>query len=310
MTPRLSVVIVNYNRREDLRQALESVARQDFADREVIVVDNASTDGSREMLEADFADVTVVPLDENRGMDGYSEGFRRARGEFIFQMDNDSAMPDGDTLSRVAAGFQAAPGDLAVVATRVEEYDPARDDVEALRLLDRRRGPLPDHGFHSGGVAFRKSAIDQVGGYSREVFLYGSELFLQVKLLAAGFRIEYHPELLILHKSSPRARNRARGIYYEVRNRIWFVRAWGSPGQRLRLIPRIILHDCAYGLSRNSVGSVLAAFRDGLGKLPADIGAGLPRNEAVRTLVEEVGGHFGVVRTAGRVLANSWRWRL
>ncbi len=310
MNPRISVVIVNYNRREDLRAALRSVAGQDFADREVIVVDNASTDGSREMLAADFPDVIVIPLDENRGMDGYSEGFRRARGEFIFQMDNDSAMPDGDLLSQVVARFQSSSQGLAVVATRVEEYDSARHDVEALRVLDRRCGPLPDHGFHSGGVAFRKTAIDRVGSYSREVFLYGSELFLQVKLLAAGFRIEYHPDLLMLHKSSPRARNRSRGIYYEVRNRLWFVRAWGSPGQRLRLVPRIILHDVVYGFSRNSVGSVLSAFRDGLGKLPADIGTGLPRNEAVRKLVEEVGGHFGVVRTAGRVLANSWRWRL
>lgn len=305
MTPLVSVVIVNFNRRDDLRAALKSVERQDLADREVIVVDNASTDGSREMLAREFPGATVVALDENRGMDGYSEGFRRARGELIFQMDNDSAMPDVDLLSRVAARFRESPGNLAVVATRVEEYDPARDDVEALRRRDGRRGPLPDHGFHSGGVAFRKEAVDRVGYYSREVFLYASELFLQVKLLAAGFLIEYHPELLMLHTSSPRSRNRARGIYYEVRNRLWFVRAWGTPAQRCRLIPGILLHDAVYGLSRRALGPVVAAFRDGFGALPADIGAsGAPRNAAVRRLVEEVGGHFRVARTAGRVLAN------
>ncbi len=302
MIPRMSVVIVNYNRREDLRQALESVARQDFADREVIVVDNASTDGSREMLKADFPDVTLVALDENRGMDGYSEGFRRARGAFIFQMDNDSLIPDADLLSRVMTSFAADREDLAVVATRVEEYNPAGDDVPSLRLRDGRRGPLKDHGFHSGGVAFRKKALDGVGHYDRDVFLYGSELFLQVKLLAAGFRIEYYPDLLMLHKSSPRARDRSRGIYYEVRNRLWFIRAWGTVGQRYRLIPGIIMHDLLYGVFRGAFLSVLRAFRDGLGTMPPMPGpAGLPGIEAARRLVDEVGGHFRVARTIGRV---------
>src|SRR4051812_47293068 len=90
----VTVVIVNYNRRDDLRSALRSVLDQDYPDFSVIVVDNASNDGSLDMLTSEFPSVELIPLNENTGMDGYSIGFARAAGPFIFQMDNDSEMPD------------------------------------------------------------------------------------------------------------------------------------------------------------------------------------------------------------------------
>ena len=301
----VSVVIVTYNRKDDLRKALRSVESQEGVSTEVIVVDNASADGTLAMLHEEFPRVSVIALEDNRGMDGYSEGFRRARGEFIFQMDNDSLMPDATVLSETARRMSMGPEELAVIATRVEEYSPSRDEIERLRSKDTRRGAQSDLGFHSGGVLFRKSALDRVGHYSREIFLYGSELFLQVKFLAAGYRIEYHPDILMLHTSSSGARNRGRGIYYEVRNRLWFIRAWGGLGQRVRHLPRIVLHDLIYGTGKGALVPVFKAMKHGFGAIPADLHPrDHGRTESVLRLVEEVGCHFTFGMTMKRIMGR------
>ena len=109
----ITVVIANFNRCADLREALASVRRQDYPRVATVVVDNASTDGSQEMLAAEFPEVETVALDENRGMAGYSIGFERAESELLFQMDNDSLMPDPQVLSEVVRRFEQGPPELA-----------------------------------------------------------------------------------------------------------------------------------------------------------------------------------------------------
>ena len=75
-SPLVSVVITNFNRCDDLREALMSLKMQDYPHLEIIVVDNASQDDSRHMLMRDFPEVSVIALDENIGMDGYSVASR------------------------------------------------------------------------------------------------------------------------------------------------------------------------------------------------------------------------------------------
>ena len=139
-TELVTVVIANYNRCDDLRAAVRSVKEQEYPNIEIVIVDNASRDNSRTMLASEFPDVCLIALNENRGMDGYSVGFRRANGAFIFQMDNDSLMPDATVLSEVIERFKDGPQDMAVVATRVEEYNGDASTVDALRRLDQCRG--------------------------------------------------------------------------------------------------------------------------------------------------------------------------
>jgi GT2 family glycosyltransferase len=300
--PSISVVITNFNRRDDLRQALLSVLTQRVKPEQVTVVDNASTDGSTAMLSDEFPNVQVLALSENTGMDGYTHGFQVCTGDIVFQMDNDAELPDSDVLSRVVEAFQAAPSDVAVIATRVEEYRPG-DDVGALRRRDVRSGPLADTGFHSGGVAFRRAALDEVGGYNRDVFLYGSELFLEMKLLAAGYRIVFHPEILVLHKSSGTARS-TRGVYYEVRNRYWFMRSFASGRQLRRFLPAMILHDAIYGTWKIGLGAAFRALWDGFGRLPESLV--VPLHSANRDFVrkvDRVGEEFRIGKLLPRIMS-------
>ncbi|HEY6328535.1 MAG TPA: glycosyltransferase, partial [Blastocatellia bacterium] len=300
----ISVVIVNYNRCDDLREALSSVQRQGYRPVEIIVVDNNSRDGSRAMLAAEFPDVTVVALNENIGMDGYSVGFRRAMGEFVFQMDNDSLLPDANVLGQIVRRFREGQQDLAVVAARVEEYRPEEHEVAVLRAKDSRTGPLDDGGFHSGGVAFRNELLRKVGYYNRDVFLYCSELFLQMKFLAAGLRVFFYPEILVLHKSSGVARS-TRGLYFELRNRYWFMRRFATSGQLVRYVPVMILHDVIYAMHKRAPVTFISAFYEGFFKRPDSLKGRLVSPEpGFTSKVNELGNQFGLPATFRRIRAS------
>lgn len=299
--PPITVVIANFNRRDDLREALVSVREQDYQRVETLVVDNASEDGSCEMVTSEFPKVELVALRENLGMAGYSVGFARAASELLFQMDNDSLMPDPTVLGEVVRRFQQGPPELAAVACRVEELSPGRDQIDDLRASDRRRGPFDTGGFHSGGVGLRKSMVTSVGAYHRSVFLYGSELFLEMKLLERGHKIHYFPEILMLHKSSGVARS-ALAVYFELRNRYWFMRRFASLGQRLRFLPFMLVHDGFYALYKSRPLAFLRALRDGFLPLPPDIRRSLrsSRPQFVAR-VEEVGRRFGPATLLRRI---------
>ena len=292
--PLITVVIVNFNRCDDLREALLSVRQQDYRRVAILVVDNASGDGSREMLEAEFPEVEVVALTENLGMAGYSVGFEHAGSELLFQMDNDSLMPDPGVLREVARRFDEGPPNLAVVACRVAEYRPGEDRIEELRSHDGPHGPITTGGFHSGGVGLRRSMVTEVGSYHRSVFLYGSELFLEMKLLERGYRVHFFPEILMLHKSSGVARS-SRAVYYELRNRYWFMQRFASPRQRLRILPAMLVHDGLYALGKRRLGALFRALRDGFASLPEDLlRPARSSRPQVELRVEEIGRWFKV----------------
>jgi GT2 family glycosyltransferase len=284
---------------------LHSLKRQDYPQVEIIVVDNASQDDSHAMLAAEFPEVSLIALRENIGMDGYSVGFQQAKGEFVFQMDNDSLMPDGTVLTEVVKRFQQGSADLGVVATRVEEYREDLDDIDLLRARDERRGAINTGGFHSGGVGFRRALLDRVGYYNRDVFLYGSELFLQMKFLAAGYKLLFYPEILMLHKSSGVARSK-RGVYYELRSRYWFMRCFASPWQQVRFLPMMLVHDLVYASYKRTLPTFARAVYDGLSDLPDSLQPPLRSTEPdFVAKVNETGANFGPM-----VLLNRIRERL
>ena len=110
----VSVVVVNWNRRQLLKACLESLARQRGAVFEVVVVDNGSTDGSMEMLERDFPEGGRLRLKliRNAGNRGFcaanNQGMAAAEGEFVALLNND-AEADPNWLAAMAKAFDGRP---------------------------------------------------------------------------------------------------------------------------------------------------------------------------------------------------------
>jgi GT2 family glycosyltransferase len=153
-------------------------------------------------------------------------------------------------------------------------------------------------------VAFKKALLDDVGYYNRDVFLYGSEIFLQMKLLAKGYAIFYYPEILMLHKSSPVARS-GRSIYYEVRNRYWFMRRFATTEQRMRYLPSMLLHDAVYAMGRARPLEFARAIRHGFGELPESLAQPIVSSHPsfVRK-IHEFGSTFSIRATFRRTMGR------
>ena len=106
----VTIAILNYQRRDALRRALEAARAQRYAPLEVLAVDNASTDGSQEMVRDEFPDVHLVALPENIAAAARNEGVRAAKGEIVFTLDNDVLFTTPDDVARGVAASSAIRG--------------------------------------------------------------------------------------------------------------------------------------------------------------------------------------------------------
>jgi len=108
-TPDVSVVIVSYNTRDLLRECLQTVYRETGLDYEVIVVDNASRDGSLEMVGREFPSVVAIQTGANLGFAAANNvAFRRARGQYVLLLNSDAFLTPG-TLLKAVSLMKASP---------------------------------------------------------------------------------------------------------------------------------------------------------------------------------------------------------
>ncbi len=218
--PVVSVVVVNWNRKELLRQCLESLTRQRGVDFEVIVVDNGSTDGSRQMLDEEFSRrsdlvLRLVVNGENRGFcEANNQGIRASgSAEFIALLNNDAEAEEG-WLQALLSAFANRP-DIGMAASKILVYeDPRRiDKVGHLIYPDgqnRGRGSGEyDHGQYDqqeevlwpDGCAamYRRAMLDKVGGFDEDFFAYADDADLGLRARIAGWRCLYIPAAVVRH---------------------------------------------------------------------------------------------------------------
>jgi GT2 family glycosyltransferase len=217
--PEISVAVVNWNRREYLRACLESLARQRDADFEVIVVDNGSSDGSAEMVRAEFAGragfrVSVIANTANRGFCGANnQAFAAARGQFVALLNND-AEAEPDFLAALRGAFDTAP-DIGMAAAKVLVYeDPRRIDKAGHLIypdgqnrgrgtgeIDRGQYDRMEECLWPDGCAamYRKTMLDAIGGFDEDFFMFADDAELGLRGRMAGWRCLYAPGAVVRH---------------------------------------------------------------------------------------------------------------
>lgn len=216
----VSVVVVNWNRKDLLRRCLESLARQRGIGFEVVVVDNGSTDGSLEMLAAEFSHRPELPLrlitnTSNLGFCAANNQGIRAAGaaEFIALLNNDAEAEPG-WLAALLSAF-TGPSDIGMAASKILVYeDPRRiDKVGHLIYPDgqnRGRGSGEyDRGQYDqqeevlwpDGCAamYRRAMLDTIGGFDEDFFAYADDADLGLRGRIAGWRCLYVPAAVVRH---------------------------------------------------------------------------------------------------------------
>ncbi len=254
--PLLSIVILSWNRRDDLRTTLGHVSRDPYALREIIVVDNGSTDGSAAMVHRLFPQVRVLESPRNVGIEGLNVGIRAARGEVILLLDDDS-YPAGDALSQLAAAFRDDPR-LGIAACRIE--GPPGWWEQAWPWPSA--GPAADVPTFIGcGAAIRRTALERAGVFDPAFFLYQNETDLAARVMDAGYAVRYFPTIRFVHAVSQINRANRRQDYYGVRNVLWIIWKYFPRTEAARLTARVVCESIAYCLLRRDAGRLWTVLR-------------------------------------------------
>jgi GT2 family glycosyltransferase len=236
--PCLSVVIVNWNGRDYLKECLNSLRRQTWKEFEIILLDNGSTDGSVEYVEENFPGwVRILANERNEGFSGgNNRGIRAASGKYIVLLNND-AQADPRWLEELVkvAGENPRAGMLAC-KIYLQGGSKIIDNVGHLIYrdgLNRGRGRLEaDLGqyekmeevfFPSGCAAlYRREMLDEVGLFDEDFFAYGDDTDLGIKGRLAGWKCLYVPKAVVHHRySQSSGAYSALKAFYVERNRLW-----------------------------------------------------------------------------------------
>ncbi|MCJ9708223.1 glycosyltransferase, partial [Bordetella hinzii] len=202
--PRISVVVLTYNRRAELLATLGRLA-QAAPGVPVLVVDNASGDDSAGAVRRGFPGVQVVQAPANLGAAGRNLGGGAAGTDYVAFCDDDVCWLPG-SLERACEMLDRHP-DVAVLSARVLVGLSAVPDPACAPMA---ASPLPGEaeigpalvGFMAGACVMRAAAFRRVGGYWPPLFIGGEEALLALDLLQDGWRILYAPALAVQHRPS------------------------------------------------------------------------------------------------------------
>lgn len=264
--PRVSVVVINYNRRDLLEQCLDSLARAaaEVPDEvEFVVVDNGSEDGSAEFVAARYPRARLVVLERNEGFaGGMAVALAAARGEWIAVFNNDTTVAP-DALRAMLEAGERDPRVGAVApqmrfADRPRIVNSAGMEMDRLGIAeDRLVGVSIDHplvgeasevfGATGGAALYRRTMIDEVGGFDASYFAFFEDADLAWRARARGWRAVYEPRAVVLHHHSATARHGSpRKLYLVGRNRVRTLAKNATTTQLLRSLPGILAYDLAY----------------------------------------------------------------
>jgi GT2 family glycosyltransferase len=219
---RLSVIIVTWNRRDEVVRTLGELGAQSMPF-ELVVVDNGSTDGSVDAARATRPDAIVVALPENTGPAyARNRGIETATGDIIVFLDDDASFESADALARFAKRFEKDER-LGIIATNIRHATTGAPELGAIPRVDRRDPPRGDFDaayFCGGGCAFRRTMCEDVGLFAEDYFYSCEELDLGWRALERGHRIVWAADIVVLHRKTEQARPGGQWVRMNMRNRL------------------------------------------------------------------------------------------
>jgi GT2 family glycosyltransferase len=247
--PLVSAIIVSYNVRTLLLDAVRSLFEHTGAPVEAIVVDNGSQDGSADAVSEEFSQAKVIRLAENVGFSKANNiGFHHAAGKFILLL-NPDVLLDAECVGRMADLLLIHP-EVGAVGPRLRRPDGGLDlaarrsfptpRVALYRLsglsrlfphskrfnqynLGAERDDVP-HEIDAGTAAcllVRRAAIDQVGFFDPDFFMYGEDLDLCFRIKQGGWKIHYLPSAGALHLKGQSTRQVTGPMLFAFHSAMW-----------------------------------------------------------------------------------------
>lgn len=204
--PFVTINILTHNRKNKLDITLHKVLKELNYPRdkyEVIVVDNASSDGTSEMIKEKYPEVKVIRMDKNIGIAGWNEGFKVGKGDYFLALDDD-AYVEGDTLVKLIE--MAKRSNANVVSLRVINPETNEEFTKSY--------PTGLLSFWGCSVLMARETLEKIGYYDENIFIWAHELEYTIRLLNAGLTHLYCTDLVAYHMKKTDTTDKYKLKYY------------------------------------------------------------------------------------------------
>ena len=256
----VSVIIVNWNGKKFIAECLDGLREQTYKDYSIVLVDNASGDGSLELVHKEYPEVKTIPLAENLGFAvANNRAIQLIGTEYVALLNND-AVPHAGWLENLLKALERNPG-AGMAASKMLLYD--RPDIidragdiytTAGTALLNGRGESSKNfnnlawvfGACAGAAVYRKRMLDDIGLFDEDFFLVYEDVDLSFRAQLRGYRCIYVPDAIVYHKAGGSIGDDSPiSVYYSHRNLEW-VYIHNMPG---KLIKKTILNHVIYNIA-------------------------------------------------------------
>ncbi|GEM_PF-495154 len=281
-----SAVISTWNKVDDVRANLEGLRAQTRPFEQIIVVDNASHDGTAAMISAEFPEVQliVMPHSEYGACETFNIGFAAVQTELTAILDDDVVLPP-NWLEGALARLRQEPDSTAVISTKIVEPGMPEAYSNSPAVNEERYMST----FRGCASLARSAVLREAGYYDERLFIYGNERDLTCRILNLGYRVLQFPGVEAFHKTPFGVQMGKRSLYYHARN-AWLGMIKYAPLSDLLRMPFLVVTRV---LLRSRKREAEGAVHDATGT----IGIG-------RAVRETPGAWWILVRACGSVLWN------
>ncbi|MDP0501749.1 MAG: glycosyltransferase family 2 protein [Verrucomicrobiota bacterium JB022] len=260
--PLVSIIVLSFNRKEEILDCLASLEQQTYARTETIVLDNGSKDGSAEAVAERFPHVRLIRMPHNFGAWGPRDmAIWNSTGDYIFMIDSDAVAP-ADALEKLVAKMEAERS-IGILQPMIKDLH--SETVYSMGFgREEAKEPCFRWQFHGCAALIRREAYFKAGGFPHHYLVAGGEAYLAIPVLDAGYDVYYWPEVHVRHALSPKERVKSHRLlmsnlhrmqnnatYNPYLGRVWLDFAWKlvryakdatANGYFKELLPGLALH--------------------------------------------------------------------
>lgn len=278
--PKVAIIVLNYNGKDCLLACLRSLKCLQYPAKEVIVIDNASTDGSLALAQANFPHFLYCKNQRNEGFaKGMNSGMRLAlsRGAEWCWLFNFDAIADPYALTAlmVAAAARPEAGLLSPLILEAEsdrvwfakgriQYARMRTVHIAPTVRERALSSYPSAFLTGCALLIKKEALTAIGMLDEMFFLYYEDADYSLRAGQAGFECRVVPAAVVRHRET--SRQNPKKTYFLVLSGLLFFRKWSSPAWRVYLAAYVKMRrvknlvDRLLGRNPQTAAAVLRAY--------------------------------------------------
>ena len=257
--PVLSVIIVSYNTREITLECLKRIKAD-----EIIVVDNASGDGTVEAIAGKFPKVKIIKNKTNAGFAAANnQGMKVAKGDKILLLNSDcfvnsdtiAKIPDVDVVGckllnkdgsmQQSWGYFPTLRRITQMMLFVDNFPVVRKFIDSIHVRDLARYEKKQEVDWVTGafMMIKREVFERVGGIDEKYFMYGEEMEWMYRIKKDGFKVWYFPDASATHLLGASSPNRAPAVVGEMKGWIyWFSKH--NPVWQQKLLPFVIAAGC------------------------------------------------------------------